>query len=328
LFFVLSGFVLNLPFLEQRAQGYGAFAIRRVCRIYLPYLAAVIASSILFTLLAGSTPAGLSTWFTTMWAQPLTVTSIIGLIFMMGWSSHNIDTSTWSLVHEMRISLVFPLLAWFVNRSNWMVSLGLGALGSALFALTWFNTSATGSFLGYFTIHQTAYYAAFFILGAVLAKHRQVVTEKLKASSTLTKCALLVASIVLFNWRWEFPSCVIPGLDSNFCTDWAAAWGSATLMMLSLSSRRLAAVLSLPACLWLGRVSYSLYLIHVVVLLTLVHTLGYWIPLPIAVAMVPLLSLLGAAVLHRWVEVPSMQLGRRLTSGSRLVHRDEVRPAA
>ena len=63
---------------------------------------------------------------------------------------------------------------------------------------------------------------------------------------------------------------------------------------------------------WLGRVSYSLYLTHTVVLLSLVHALhgivGHeWIVL----AVLPL-SLVVAGLYWRAVENPSMKLGRYL----------------
>ena len=41
LFFTLSGFVLALPFLSYRQPTYSDFVIRRVCRIYFPYAAAL-----------------------------------------------------------------------------------------------------------------------------------------------------------------------------------------------------------------------------------------------------------------------------------------------
>jgi peptidoglycan/LPS O-acetylase OafA/YrhL len=41
LFFLLSGFVLSLPY-RQRGLEYGTFLVRRICRIYLPYLGALL----------------------------------------------------------------------------------------------------------------------------------------------------------------------------------------------------------------------------------------------------------------------------------------------
>ncbi len=41
LFFLLSGFVLTLPYKKKTGLGYGPFLVKRVCRIYLPYLGAL-----------------------------------------------------------------------------------------------------------------------------------------------------------------------------------------------------------------------------------------------------------------------------------------------
>ena len=41
MFFVLSGFVLSLPWLSGKPQSYGRFLLGRFCRIYPPYIAAM-----------------------------------------------------------------------------------------------------------------------------------------------------------------------------------------------------------------------------------------------------------------------------------------------
>src|SRR5215469_5549046 len=38
LFFLLSGLVLSLPIWRGKPQNYSTFILRRICRIYLPYL--------------------------------------------------------------------------------------------------------------------------------------------------------------------------------------------------------------------------------------------------------------------------------------------------
>src|SRR5690606_33375733 len=43
-FFVLSGFVLALPFVDGRPFDYGPYAIKRVFRIWLPYVVATAAA--------------------------------------------------------------------------------------------------------------------------------------------------------------------------------------------------------------------------------------------------------------------------------------------
>lgn len=41
LFFVLSGFVLSLQFESGRTFTYGEYAIRRICRIFIPYIVSI-----------------------------------------------------------------------------------------------------------------------------------------------------------------------------------------------------------------------------------------------------------------------------------------------
>src|SRR5258708_1027684 len=48
LFFILSGFVLSLPFFSPQAPSYRELAIRRVCRIYLPCLASLAIALLIY----------------------------------------------------------------------------------------------------------------------------------------------------------------------------------------------------------------------------------------------------------------------------------------
>ena len=52
-FFVLSGFVLVLPFLRHPHSPYFPYVVKRICRIYLPYLAAVALAVIAIRILGG-----------------------------------------------------------------------------------------------------------------------------------------------------------------------------------------------------------------------------------------------------------------------------------
>jgi peptidoglycan/LPS O-acetylase OafA/YrhL len=68
---------------------------------------------------------------------------------------------------------------------------------------------------------------------------------------------------------------------------------------------------------WLGRISYSLYLLHVVVLGQVTRALPHLGERPvlvrIAVGLLFLQLALGVAALsHRWVELPGQALGRRI----------------
>ena len=71
LFFVLSGFVLSLPYASGRGRRYRAYAVGRLCRLYLPLLATVLLSAVLaWTFSGAAPPAALTETFRT-WSLPL-----------------------------------------------------------------------------------------------------------------------------------------------------------------------------------------------------------------------------------------------------------------
>ena len=109
LFFVLSGFVLARSLLARR-QNYWEFVWRRVARLYPAYWGAVLVA---LALMISSNRAGLAPLGDLhVWAKPITVEQLIKHFFLITPSIdvHWANYSIWSLVVEMRISLLFPLL--------------------------------------------------------------------------------------------------------------------------------------------------------------------------------------------------------------------------
>jgi peptidoglycan/LPS O-acetylase OafA/YrhL len=66
---------------------------------------------------------------------------------------------------------------------------------------------------------------------------------------------------------------------------------------------------------FLGRISYSLYLTHLIVIAAVVHAFAGAVPLAAALAAALPLSLLVADLCQRFVEAPGQQLGKRLAAG-------------
>ena len=67
IFFVLSGYVLSLPYLRGTQPGYPCYVIRRVCRIYLPFAAAILLALLLYILAGRSAAPAASQWFNNLW---------------------------------------------------------------------------------------------------------------------------------------------------------------------------------------------------------------------------------------------------------------------
>src|SRR5271166_2205987 len=182
LFFVLSGFVLSVS-LENARAAYPPFAIRRFCRIYLPYAAMVLlsaAASVLSPPVAA--PAG--AWLSHLWGDAVDGGLIIRHLLMpVAGVDLTLDRVAWSLVHEIRVSMLFPLLWLCVGRaprlllalSLLLFAEGLGWSGCGGVRCLPFNGADTAGSFG-----ATAYFVVFFVLGILLARQRPGVVEALR----------------------------------------------------------------------------------------------------------------------------------------------------
>ncbi len=111
LFYVLSGLVLMLPWVEGRPPGYVAYCVKRICRIYLPYCAAIAGAATLAMLLIRSANVpGASDWVNHMtWSNPVTPVMLVDHALMIG-HYNTINGVIHSLIWKMRVSLLFPVL--------------------------------------------------------------------------------------------------------------------------------------------------------------------------------------------------------------------------
>src|SRR5262249_15798085 len=99
LFFIISGYVLALPYLGRSAPSYGAFVVKRGFRIYVAYVAVVTVCLVLSAISPAHTTTGFSDWFNAMWAQPPTWPQVVSYLLMINDQTHPINTAAWSLFH-------------------------------------------------------------------------------------------------------------------------------------------------------------------------------------------------------------------------------------
>ena len=71
LFFVLSGFVLSLVFFSGKEISYVSFASKRVFRLYIPYITAIIFAMMLFLLFSKGGNESLGDLFNQLWVDPI-----------------------------------------------------------------------------------------------------------------------------------------------------------------------------------------------------------------------------------------------------------------
>lgn len=317
LFFILSGFVLTLM-LESGRLGYRTYVLKRLTRLYLPYVAAVAIGIGLEFALNQSWMGDLGHWINKFWSWPITGKSIAKHMAILGeFNSDRYDFTIWSLVHEIRISLIFPLLLVLVWRTRWWFSLGLLLLVSAAMGILrygafhqWGNLGSMIDNGGLTDYTLTLHYLLTFGIGAVLAEHRARISHWYKSLSTRRRWLLILGALLLYLdggrlLKWIGPDLMIP-------SDWPEMAGAAGLLVAAAFSGRASAWLLYPPFRWLGKISYSLYLFHPLVLLAALHIFYGRMPLPLLLGLSFLVTFPLTALAWRAFEKPAIALSRRI----------------
>jgi peptidoglycan/LPS O-acetylase OafA/YrhL len=280
-FFVLSGYVLALS-LDRGHDTVAGFVVRRFCRIYLPFAAAIAVAA--WACWAFSANISVNSWFDDSWRVPVSGRLIARHLLMTGaFDDMQLDPVMWSLVYELRVSVLFPIIFWATRRApslTLLAAIGLHfAAAFAIFSIGLRNATA-----------MTAYFVIFFVLGAALYLNHHYISGMLR----------------------QVPASVLAFAGLGFLTihnDFALLLGSAVIVG-AAAAGKFDSILRLAPALWLGRVSYSLYLIHFVVLLSLVNSFHGAIPLPFICVGTVAIALVASAGFYRVVERPAQHLGR------------------
>lgn len=298
-FFILSGFVLTLPFLRAAQPSLGAYYPKRFVRIYLPVWA-----SILFALLmcwAFPRVAGpeFSSWLNFHDEAPNVLSD--GFLLM---GAGQLNSPLWSLQWEMIFSLLLPLY--------W--------LGAERFRRVWILV-ASGLILLIGAAELTHLAGLVFLpmfgIGALMAARRDVLEGWAAKLGPREWWGLVITSIVLMCSHWLFPQ--LPVAIST------ATFGGALLVFIFIGSKAAITLGSNSLVHWLGVRSFSLYLVHEPIVVSVAFSLHMTNPFLVGLIAVPL-SLLAAEVFFRLVEEPSHRLaglvGRTVTD--RVRRKEEV----
>lgn len=296
LFFVLSGFVLYLSLQRHDRDDYPTFAARRTVRLYLPVAAAILLSAALYALVDPGPMPALEGWLTRFsWTEPPSVGLLAGHLLLLDTDRfHTLDNPMWSLVVEVRLSLLFPLLAagmrrWPVATLAWCIAVSWAARhmlhgGHQIMPVDPF-----------FTLQ----YLDLFAAGAFMARYHEAVSRALRRFPVPLVGAAALGML-----------CLQPVGGGRFAQ--YLMYGAAVLLVAaSFTYPLLARVYGLKPFVWLGERSFSLYLVHVPLLVAAVHASAGHVPVGFVLAGALPACLLGAELFWRGVERPSMQLGRQ-----------------
>lgn len=307
LFFVLSGFVLSLPYLRGRSNPYPLYLIRRFIRIYLPFAAAACIS------IAGARyfirfQPSLTIWYQLTWRTRVTWENVL-LQFLM-WPFAIFNTAFWSLRYEMQLSVAMPVLARIVKRTNGAVVL-LCSFALAFGRVRWIEGLDRFHFAG-----TTLQIGSLFILGAVIARYEKPLRSAVRR---LGPAAWLVLIGFLFLY-YAYPTTIQGFPDRLWLVDrWRllSGLGAAGIVVFALELQPFASALRNPVAEYLGRISYSLYLVHSIVLFAAFDLLTGRVRARFIAGIVLVGALALAHVFCVWVEEPCIRLSQRLKGAAR-----------
>lgn len=269
LFFVLSGFLLTLPFAHAVLTGkkhppLKRYLKRRLSRVFPAYYA-----QLLIILAIGA-------WFVT-W-KPLDGVSLLAhlvMFFNMGWEQVRPMVGIWwTLPVEFLFYLLLPMIALFLRPRRWVFFLPAGILLSILYRYWSAAQLGTVTPSGVFLLaSQIPGSLPEFLLGASAALIVQWFDARSwpKPPGWLLEIMFLLGVVLTVMWLWNV---LLPNVSSYWLGHWSMLIAPSvlglpmSLMVISLywGSRIGRILFANPVIYYLGLVSYSLYLWHFVVM--------------------------------------------------------------
>lgn len=294
-FFVIGGYVLALGLADRSWVGSDVahFAVGRYCRLGLPYLAAaalaIIASAIgrdwLPESIVGAPPE-----FGQLVAHVFLLQDILGY--------ESLSAGFWFVCINFQLSLVYVATLW----TGAIVDHGARSLAGRTFPNASFAVNVVLALASLFYFNRRPewdvwpiYYYAYFFFGVVLQYGWRG-----RPSSPCFWAYAAAAAMMLYD-EWRSP----------------LALSLATALLLSVGIRFRISIHSpaLRVIEYLGRTSYSLFLVHFPVLVLTAAVWSYWewtspVAAAAGLATACVVSLGVADLFFRWVECPATRLGR------------------
>ena len=298
-FFVLSGVVLAIP---TRHARWRAFYPQRLARLYLPVVGAVVVATLLARLVPRDAAPGTS-WWIGVHAVPTGLGDALHAAALV-LPLNQVDTALWSLQWEVLFSLLLPAFLLLTRLPAEWVLVAIGVCGGLV---------AFGAPGG----HPWALYLPMFAVGVLLAPRLPVLDRWLGRIRGVPRAVLLGVGVVLLLAPWWVRAARDAGEAAQVGVV-ASVAGAAVLVVLAGCTPEGARIAELPWVHWLGARSFSLYLVHEPVVVTVAYLFGGTPGAGLELVVALPLSLLLADGFFRVVEHPAHRLaavaGRRAAS--------------
>jgi peptidoglycan/LPS O-acetylase OafA/YrhL len=311
LFFVLSGYVLGLSLRRADSGSFARtcwnFVGRRLFRIYPAFLFVTLLILVsLSTLHAWPFRPSTSDWYRLQFSLHPTARDILRNLAFLDYS---LNDPAWTLRIEMQCSLLLPLLH--------LLSRHLRPMGKSLLLIA--LTLLPGAFR---ELGGAKLYVFMFYLGYLLPDYAVMVVPRLAPRKALSAAAVLLAMVLwIGSGVFRLPILARYAFEAS----------GAALLILCIGNNLLESAhrcLMHPVARYLGRTSYSFYLVHLLCLYVSAHFLLQWTELDTRTNSILVASVLwlGSAIvasilsggIYVAVEHPALQWSKRLFPQRRL----------
>jgi peptidoglycan/LPS O-acetylase OafA/YrhL len=298
-FFVLSGFVLTLPSVRGQRLRLGRYYPARMVRLYLPVWGALIAATVLHEAVSHRAVPGATSWLNLHSESLSTGVAAHDMLLVVGPVGYAFTDVIWSLKWEVLFSLALPLLLVCLPRTR-VLSWAVVVLCFMLVV----RSSVAGSRADYLL------YLPIFVLGMELAFRREQL-ERLQTrlnrrtlANVLLKLVLAVVCICSLTADWWLP----PGAGATGLP----VLGACLAVVGTLTVGSFRRILESTPAQWVGKRSYSLYLVHLPVVVALAFALGGRPSVGVLLLLVIPLALAASVLFFRFVEYPAHRLAHWL----------------
>lgn len=201
-----------------------------------------------------------------------------------------LNSPLWSLYWEILFSLLLPVYLFFALRFKklWI-----------LWMVVFLAIIAVASELG----EDKLVYLPMFGVGVLMAIHKEQMQKWARGMLSWTWTILIAVCILLLTSKWMIPD--VPALNAT------AVLGGAIALFSFMYFAPAVRFGERPSLRWLGKISFSLYLIHEPIVVSVALALETTSPIIVFAISLPL-SLLVAVVFFRLIEDPSRKLADRV----------------
>ena len=301
IFFVISGFVITRSLIDRTPTGLGhflmAFYARRAKRLLPALIVCVVVTSLAISLVnpdpGGTLRAGAFALFGLSNYAMLQA----GADYFSPSADLNGLLHTWSLGVEEQFYFVFPLFGWIVlfrypTKRRRLGFLALIAVAAGLSFYAWYEAVNTAPMRAFFLSHLRFWELAVGCILAVLMQRADKVTDGARWPVQALSLAAMGALLV------------VPASFEAIATP-AIVLATALAIWAGHTGRGMDQVLTARAAVWIGAISYSLYLWHWPVIVLSRWTIGiHWWSWPLQLAAIFALAQLS----YSYIEDPLRRL--------------------